>query len=141
MLFAIASLIARTFGLDISKVQRWVFIAFVGLILGVIVFLGLWLKSCFNKPAKIDIKSVEKINKANEADRLKELGKVMAENVDTVKTVDGRNTLAEVNETEMQAQIYAKIKEVDAKIVEAKSKGRDVSGPELECMFVPERCQ
>lgn len=135
MIFAVSKFIAGLFGWDISVVQKRVILAFMFLIVVAVIACGLWLRACLSKPAKIDIKNVEKINRANESERLKELEKTIVDNANVVKTVDQRNTIAEVSETERQAQIYVKIREADAKISEAKSQGRDVSSEELECIL------
>jgi len=94
-----------------------------------------------HKRAQIDEASIQKINKANEAERKAELSKVISENADTIKTVDERNTIAEADETQRNAQIWAKVDEADKKIAEAKAAtGRDVTSAELECILVPENC-
>lgn len=141
MIYFIAKFIADLFGFDISKVQRYVFFAVIGLALFVVILLGLWLKACVTKPAKIDIKAIDKINHANEVERKAELQKVITENAETVRTVDQRNTIAETNETEKQAAIYAKIAEADRKVQEAHQQGRDVTGPELDCLLTGQGCQ
>ncbi len=129
------------FGLDISVVQKRVLLA--AMILGIIAItvFCLWVRSCLTKPAKLDIKNIEKINKANETDRKAELQTEIERNAGVVKTVDGRNSIAEVNETEKQAQINAKIEEVSDKVAQAKASGHDVTSDELECMLVPENCK
>lgn len=64
MIFGIAKLIASVFGLDISKVQRWVVIGLGIIALIAVVSLGLWLKSCFTKPPKLDEKAIQEAQTA-----------------------------------------------------------------------------
>jgi len=136
MIFAISQFIASFFGLDISKVQKAVLLAVIilGLILFVVIVTFIF-RVCSPKPASIDQKSINKINAANETERKAELQKVIEKNADVVKTVDERNTISEINEVERNAQIHAKIAEADKKIADAKANGRDVTGPELECLL------
>ncbi len=119
--------------------DHWRKMLIVVAILAVAIVVGQFYKACKTKPS-IDIKTVEKLNKANETERLKELETTIVENADVIKTVDGRNSIAELSEDEKQAAIWAKVREADAKIAKAKTQGRDVTGPELECLLVPENC-
>lgn len=136
MIFAVSKFIASLFGWDISKVQKAVLLA-VTILAAILLFLIVvfFFRHCGPKPATIDQKSINKINAANETERKAELQKVIEQNADVVKTVDERNTIAEINEVEKQAQIHAKIAEADKKIADAKANGRDVTGPELECLL------
>jgi len=135
MFFAVSKFIANLFGLDITKVQKWVLLIAVILGFMIILFSGLWLRSCLSKPAKLDIKNIDKINSANQKERLEELSKTVEQNADVVKTVDGRNAISEQDEASKQAAIWAKVKDADEKIQAAKSQGHDVTGPELECIL------
>lgn len=135
MIFWISKLIASWFGLDISVVQKRVLLAFMILAGIIVIVIGLRIKSCVVPSPKIDIKNVDKINRANETERKKELETLIVNNQSTVKTVDGRNAIAELNEAEKQAAIFAKIREADEKIARAKAEGRDITGPELECLL------
>lgn len=53
MIFAISKFIANLFGLDISKVQRYVFWAVVLLGLLAVLILVIGIKSCFSRPPKV----------------------------------------------------------------------------------------
>ena len=141
MIWWVSKQIAALFGLDISVVQKRVLLAVMILVVVAVIVAGLWLRSCFKSTPKLDIKNIEKINKANEKERLKELEQTIVENQSVVRTVDKRNAIAEVSEAEKQLQIQIKIEEVNQKIATAKAQGRDVTGPELECMLVPENCK
>lgn len=126
--------------IDVTKAQK---IAVIGLIviLGIIVLIFVFsLRSCFKKEAKIDLEQVEKINKANEADRKKELQKIIEDNADVVSTADNRTAIAETNVIERDRLIDEKVKAVDKKIAEARAGGKDITGPELECILIPENC-
>lgn len=141
-MFWIAKFIAGLFGWDISKVQRWVIIGTLVLVGIIITVLGLWLRSCVRtRRAKISEASIQKINKANDAERKAELEKVINDNADVIKTVDERKTLAEAHEAERDAAIWAKIQDADEKIVAAKAQGHDVTSEELHCILVPGDCK
>lgn len=142
MIFAISQFIAGLFGLDITKVQKAVLLT-VMILAAILLFavVAFFYRHCGPKTASIDLKSVEKINKANETERKAELQKVIEQNADVIKTVDERNTIAETNETERNAQIFAKIQEADRKIAEAKASGRDVTSAELEKILCPNGCR
>lgn len=116
-------------------VDNWKLAAGVVGVVAVLILFGLVMSKCSPKP-KIDMKAVNEINSANEVERKKVLEKTITENASVVKTVDERKTIAEVSEAEKQTQIYVKIQEVDAKIAAAKAQGRDVTGPELECLLM-----
>lgn len=142
MIFTISKFIASLFGWDISKVQKNVLLAFM--ILGAIllvVIVAFFYRHCGPKPASIYMKSVNKINKANEIERKAELQKMIEQNADVVKTVDQRNTIANEDERTRDAAIWAKIQQADQKIADAKAGGRDVTSAELECILVPENCK
>lgn len=106
-------------------------------IIGVIVLLilvALAYRGC-KKRATIDLQTIDKINNGNRQQREEELRKVIYENADVVKTVDERNTIAEANRVDQDRVVEEKIKEADRKIVEARSQGKDITGPELECLL------
>lgn len=116
-------------------VSNWRLLAIVGGAVGLLIVFGLVMRSCNERAAKIDIKTVDKINKANETEKLKELEKTIVENQSVINTVDERNKISDLNETEKQAAIWAKVQEVNQKILDSKTQGRDVTGAELECML------
>lgn len=60
MIFWIASKISKLFGLDISKVQRYVFWAVVVIGLLFVLILVLSVRSCFNKPPKLNEAEIQK---------------------------------------------------------------------------------
>lgn len=135
MLYAIATLLVNLFGLDFEKARKFASYGLIIFILLIVAISGLWLRSCLTKPAKLDIKNIDKINSANQKERLEELSKTVEQNADVVKTVDGRNAISEQDEASKQAAIWAKVKDADEKVQAAKSQGRDVTGPELECIL------
>lgn len=108
---------------------------FAGLVLAVFIF-----KACQSPAPTIDIRNIDKINSASRQERLEELNKTIQENANVVKTVDGRNTIAETSEAEKQAQIHAKILAADAQIEAAKAQGKTVSGADVDCILTGERC-
>ena len=119
---------------------KWKTIATIIGIAMLVLFVALAFNRCKKEP-KLDIKNIEKINSANEKERLEELSKTVEQNADVVKTVDGRNAISEQDEASKQAAIWAKVKEADEKIQAAKSQGRDVTSEELECLLIPENCK
>lgn len=111
----------------------------VGLVLFVVV-IGYF--SCGRTPkVVIDQGAINKINTANERERKKELEKIIVENSDVVKTVDNRTEIAETNIVERERLLDEKIADVDKKILESKSQGKDVTSAELECLLIPENCR
>jgi ABC-type multidrug transport system fused ATPase/permease subunit len=98
-------------------------------------------KSCSNRKVKIDESTIQKINSENRAERIKELTEVVESNADVIKTVDERTELVEVNAIERNAEVDRKVRDADLKIQEAKAQGKDITGPELECILLPEKCQ
>lgn len=135
MLFGIATFLVNLFGLEFEKARKIAAFLFVAIVLVVVIVPTVFIFRACNKPPKLDIKNVEKINKANATERRKELQVTIEQNADVVRTVDGRNAISETNEAERQAAIWSKINDADDKIKAAKSQGRDVTGPELECML------
>lgn len=113
-----------------------------GAILVVLLISGLWIRSCVNRRhAKIDEAAIQKINRANEQQRKEELRKVVVENEDVVKTVDNRTELQNLDIVTKTREIDQKVTEADKGIVEAKKQGKDITGPELECLLIPANCQ
>jgi hypothetical protein len=99
-------------------------------------------RQCNRPPkVKIDEAQIQKINSENRAERIKELTEVVESNADVIKTVDERTELVEVNIIERNAEVDMKVREADLKIQEAKKEGKDITGPELECILLPEKCQ
>lgn len=88
----------------------------------------------------IDQEELQKINSAERKERLQELDKNVRENLDTLKTVDGRNVATETSVQEREAIIANIVREGDRKVEEAKRQGRDVTSEELECVLLPEKC-
>lgn len=119
--------------------KHWQVVAGIAAIVLVIVF-GLVFRSC-GKKASIDQEAINKINSANEKERKAELQIQIEKNQDVINTVDNRSSIADVNVIERNAVIAEKVRVVDRKIAEAKQQGRDVTGPELECMLIPDNCQ
>lgn len=116
-----------------------IIIGVVALVL-LIVLIGS-VRSCLRPKPKIDLERIERINKANETERRKEIEKVVLENLETTRTVDERTTLAEQNAVERDRVIDEKIDQVNQKIAEAKRDGKDVTSEQLECLLVPENCK
>ena len=136
MIVILANLLVNIFNIDFAKATLWAkrgITILAGLIV-VIVFLFVF-RSCGRRPASIDQESINKINSANEAERKKELQNVIEDNADVVRTVDNRSTVAETNVIERNRLIDEKIKQADQAISNAKAQGRDVTGPELECIL------
>lgn len=98
-------------------------------------------KSCGKREVKIDLESVEKINNENQANRKKELEKIIENNADTIRTNDNRTAISEVNNIERDRKIKEKVDAVDAKILEIKSNGKDATAEEIHCLLDPLECK
>jgi cell division protein FtsL len=96
---------------------------------------------CGKREVKINEWDLNMINSQSEKARKEQLKQVIEENQGVIKTTDDRTELAEVNRVEREKEIDAKIAEVDKKIIEAKSQGRDVTESELKCLLIPENCK
>lgn len=105
-------------------------------IVAVIVIVLFLFSKCGSKPPTIDLEKVDKINRANETERKKELQAIIEENQEVIRTVDNRSAMTDVHVAERNREIDAKIKEADKAIIEAKKNGRDVTQEELECILV-----
>lgn len=89
MFFWIAKIIAGLFGLDISKVQRWVFGFFALLALGLIIWFGLWIKSCSSaRKAKLNEKQIVAAQAAIEKTDRAEMTRVLVESDVEAKQID-----------------------------------------------------
>lgn len=107
-----------------------IFIIAVPIIL-IIVFFGWIFSHCKSKPP-ITPEQVQKINSRNAAERISALNEVVEQNADTIKTVDGRNTLANVEIEKRSDEAAARVLDANAKVVQAKAgDGRDVSEQEI----------
>lgn len=107
----------------------WGLLALV--IFAAIVFMGLGVRSCFHKAPHIDEKAINTINTANEKERKAELEKIVTENADVIKTVDGRNTITELTTEERSQAVADKVADANAKVEAAKAGGKDVTQEEL----------
>lgn len=142
MIFWIAKLIASITGFDISKVQRAVLIAIIGAIGVAILVLGLWVRSCVSqRNVKFDHETVDRINNQNAADAKVEVREMVKENADVLTTIDGRTTISNLSEEEQAKEIERVTAAAAAKVEAAKQIKGNVTGPELECILLPEKCQ
>ncbi|MEO8649811.1 MAG: hypothetical protein ABI539_11655 [Acidobacteriota bacterium] len=110
---------------------------------GVVLVIGLtigFFRSCARARIKIDQESINKINSANEAERKKELQKIIEDNASVVQTVDNRSALAETNVVERNREVDERVRAANAKIEAAKRVNGHVTSEELECILVPENC-
>jgi regulatory protein YycI of two-component signal transduction system YycFG len=136
MIFAIATFLANSFGLNFDTARKWTtrgLYAVAALILLLVVIL--LFKKCGGSKATIDENAIQKIITANEIERKKELTKVIEDHSEVVTTADNRSTIAETNVIERDRKIAEKVKQANDAITAAKQQGRDVTGPELECLL------
>jgi hypothetical protein len=134
----ISLFLANIAGFIVAHKGIFVVVGFVLLLLLIVI----GFRSCGrSQSVKIDEETIQKVNSQNERERKKELEKIITENSEVVKTVDERTTIAETNTVERERMLDAKIAEVNQKIAEAKTQGKDVSSAELECLLVPENCK
>lgn len=88
MILAIAKLLNSWFGLDLQRAQRYVIIALMVLIgLFVLVF-TLWMRSCVNKPAKLNEQEVQRGERAVKEGNDKELREIVINSVVREKIAD-----------------------------------------------------
>ncbi len=119
---------------------HWKLIA--GIVAAAILVVVAFLTYAWLKPQpKIDLDTVDRINRANDSERKKELQDVIEDNQDVIRTVDNRSALNETNVVERNREIDAKVKAANDAIAEAKRQGRDVTEAELKCLLVPTNCQ
>lgn len=109
------------------------------IIIGILIIVAF--RSCGKKRIKIDEDAIQKINSANEAERKKELQKVIEENQDVINTVDNRSALSETNVIERNSFVDERVKAADRAIAEAKEQGQNVTSEQLQCILIPEDCQ
>lgn len=136
MIFPIANLLIKLFGFDERQARKY---ASVGLILAaifaVLIVVLVFEKACNKKDFKIDQDAINKINTANETQRKAELEKVIEQNSTVVQDVSNRTAIADSNVAEHGRLVDEKIKAADTAIQSAKAGGRDVTGPEVECIL------
>ena len=105
-MFFLASLISKAFGLDISKVQRWLVIGMIVLIAIAVLALGLWLRSCFHKAPSLNQEEITKAQQAIAANDRKVMVDILANSnarqAATDQTVD--NAKAAANDAATQAR-------------------------------------
>lgn len=106
----------------------------VAVIIGVVLVIWGGYKIFHHEP-KIDLKTVDRINKANEVDRLKVLHETIEQNQQVIQTADNRTTIAETSVDERNKAIDAKVIEADKKIAQAQADHGNVSSEELECIL------
>ena len=108
----------------------------LGVFLALFVFIFVF-KACSKpKAVKIDEAQISKINSENRAERIKELTEVVEANADVIKTVDERTELVDVAAEVRNAEVDAKVREAEKKIVEAKQQGKDITAEELEALLL-----
>lgn len=120
---------------------HWRLVAIAAGIVLLILLAFLTFRSCGKKEVKIDHEAIQKVNSENKAEARKEVEKLVKENADVINAVNERTALSEVNAIESDRKLQEKIAEVNAKIELEKRVTGDVTGPELECILVPENCQ
>jgi hypothetical protein len=137
----LAKPLARATGWDVTKAQRlvWAAVILVALVAVAAVFNRAcdWLGS-----ARVTTpQEVQDINDANEAKRDQQLTATVERHADAVTTVDGRNTISDVNTVERNAAVDAKVEQIKAGIDRVhREKGRDITQEELECMLTGNDC-
>lgn len=117
MILLIAKLITSVFGVDLQKAQRWVLIGLVVAGIALILILGLWLKSCFSKPPKLDEKEIQKAEQAVKEKNDEELRKIL--------------TNSDVREKVIEANIANSEAETVNAIAESKEKYKNMNTTDL----------
>lgn len=96
-MFWLAKTIAGMFGLDVSKVQRWVMVSFLVLIgVGVLMF-GLWMRSCLTKKPKLDEAAIQKAQQAIAEQDEKKMREVLIESDRQEAEADNTSIEAKAN--------------------------------------------
>lgn len=132
-MFGLTNLFIRLFGLDAAKASRYTLIAVAVGALIIILGFGWLFRGCGKRKAiQIDEQSLQKVNSENEKERKKELQVIVENNADTIKTVDERTEIQNINVVEKNAEIDTKIADADKKIQAAKSQTGDVTSEQLE---------
>lgn len=119
----------------IAFVQRhWRLFAGGVLLLAALLFI---LRACnpSPKPITIDEQGLSKINSQNATERRKALEETIYDNAETVKTVEGRTTIAESNVVERQREVDKRVTDAEKKIEAVKAQKGDVTASELECIL------
>lgn len=117
MIYAISKFIANLFGLDISKVQRWVVWIVIAIIGVIVLIIAFSLKSCFTRTPKLDQQQIQKAQKAIETQDRKEMIEVLAQS-------DAQEKAADVSVIEANAVTQNAIQE-------SKKKWSDASNDEM----------
>lgn len=108
MIFFIAKRIAAIFNIDLQKAQKWTLIVAVVLGLILVVGLGLWLKSCFSKPAKLNEAEIQKGQQAIEQHNDEKLKEVLA-------AADAREQGIDANVARSDANVKVAVEEAKKK--------------------------
>jgi len=114
VILTLATFIAGLFGVkDILKIQKWMSIGVIVLLLVVLVTLGLFLRSCLNRKPKLDEQAIQKAQNAIAENDRKQMLEVLAES-DT-----------------KEAEIDSTIKQIEMDREAAKKSYADKSNEEL----------
>lgn len=108
MIFAISKFIANLFGLDISKVQRYVFWAVVILGLLAVLILVIGIKSCFTRSPKLNQEQITKAQQAIAKEDRKEMIEVLTESKVQEQGIDNSIKAAE-EATDKAKRDYSKL--------------------------------
>lgn len=107
----------------------------------VIALIGRAVIGWFAPTVRYDHATVDRINNRNAADAKAEIKQTVQENLDVIKTVDGRTELVNLSVEERDKEIEKVVAAASVKTEAAKQIKGDVTGPELECILLPEKCQ
>lgn len=108
MIFAISKFIANLFGLDISKVQRYVFWAVIILGLLAVLILVIGIKSCFTRSPKLNQEQITKAQQAIAKEDRKEMIEVLTESKVQEQGIDNSIKAAE-EATDKAKRDYSKL--------------------------------
>lgn len=97
MIFTIAKFITSLFGWDISKVQRWVSVAFLIVMIAVVLVPVMLVYKACNKPPKLDEKQIQKAEQAIKNRNDIELKQILAESDTQSRNIDAGIKQAEEN--------------------------------------------
>lgn len=97
MIFAIANLLTNLIGLDGTVALKWARrVVLFGAII-IIVVVGLWLRSCFNRPAKLNEQQIQKAQQAIAKRDRAEMERILAESDTAEAEIDSNLKQIEID--------------------------------------------
>lgn len=143
MIFWITNILISWFGIKPATAAKWGKRIFLGLVVLVALIIGLIVVKCAggDSPKVINEETLQKVKNGDRSTIQKELQDRIDSNAETVRTVDNRTTIAEVNVVERNKAADAKVKQAADAVIAARQQGRDITAEELECLLTGNLCR